>query len=177
VADLVVAAYVLAELAPAAQNLLVDAAAAAGRAVLLVEPGTPAGHARVLVARDRLMAAGFHVAAPCPHECECPLLRRDGDWCHFAVRITRSDRHRRLKDAYLNYEDEKFSFVMATRNDDPTRPASRIIRRPAKRKGLVSLELCAADGEARNDTVTKRNADLYRAARKAEWGDRWPPGA
>ncbi|MGH3192853.1 MAG: small ribosomal subunit Rsm22 family protein [Streptosporangiaceae bacterium] len=175
-ADLVVAAYVLAELAPAAQNSLVDVAAAGGRAVLIVEPGTPTGHARVLVARERLMAAGFSIAAPCPHECECPLLRRDGDWCHFAARITRSDRHRRLKDAYLNYEDEKFSFVMATRND-PITPAARIIRRPLKRKGFVSLELCVANGEARQHTVTKRNTDLYRAARKAEWGDRWLLGA
>jgi ribosomal protein RSM22 (predicted rRNA methylase) len=65
-ADVATAAYVLGELTPAQQAALVALAMAAAPAVLLVEPGTPAGHRRILTARDQLLAAGYRIAAPCP---------------------------------------------------------------------------------------------------------------
>jgi ribosomal protein RSM22 (predicted rRNA methylase) len=173
--DLAVAAYVLAELDEQTQRSLIDMAAADSKMVVLVEPGTPAGHARVLAARDRLLQVGFRIAAPCPHEAVCPLLAR-ADWCHFAARIPRTERHRRLKDAHLNYEDEKFSYVVAIKGHEALTPRSRIIRRPAKRKGLVSLELCVRDGRAHHELVGKKTGDRYRDARRAEWGDGWPYG-
>ncbi len=73
----------------------------------------------------------------------------------------------------LAYEDEKFSYVAATRL--PVAPApSRVIRRPQIRKGQVLLDLCEPDEELRRRTVTKRHGDLYKAARDAAWGDPWP---
>jgi ribosomal protein RSM22 (predicted rRNA methylase) len=36
--------------------------------------------------------------------------------------------------------------------------------------------LCAADGTARQQLVTKSEGAYYRAARKAAWGDRWEAG-
>ncbi len=41
--------------------------------LLIIEPGTPAGYARIIAARAQLIAAGAHVAAPCPHDAQCPL--------------------------------------------------------------------------------------------------------
>ena len=171
--DLLVCTYVLGELDDDGRESLVDAAAATAGAVLLVEPGTPAGYARVVAARRRLVAAGMRLVAPCPHEAECPLVPAD-DWCHFSARVERSPLHRRLKDARLGYEDEKFSFVAAVRGAVPSWPQARVLRHPRLRKGLVSLELCTGDGTAERRLVSKRTGDLYRAARKAGWGDRWP---
>jgi ribosomal protein RSM22 (predicted rRNA methylase) len=164
----------------------VDLAAAVAPVVLLVEPGTPAGHSRILAARQRLLAAGYSVAAPCPHDSGCPLAAA-GDWCHFAARVQRSALHRQVKGADLSYEDEKFSYVAGARLVDSAGgsggssprdgtvswPSARIVRRPQLRKGLVVLDLCTAGGESASRPVGKSKGDLYRQARKAAWGDRW----
>jgi ribosomal protein RSM22 (predicted rRNA methylase) len=171
--DLVTASYVLNELTEADRAALVDAAAAAAQAVVIVEAGTPDGYARVIEARDRLIAAGFRVAAPCPHSAACPIVPGE-DWCHFSARVSRSSLHRQVKGGSLAYEDEKFAYVAATRL--PVTPApARVVRRPQIRKGQVLLDLCEADEHLRRTTVTKRHGDLYKAARDAEWGDAWPP--
>ncbi|MGW1592981.1 small ribosomal subunit Rsm22 family protein, partial [Streptomyces sp. NPDC002343] len=172
--DLVTVSYVLNELADADRAALVDAAARAARTVVIVEAGTPAGYDRVIEARDRLVRAGFRIAAPCPHSAACPIVPGT-DWCHFSARVGRSSLHRQVKGGSLAYEDEKFSYVAATRL--PAEPApARVVRRPQIRKGQVLLDLCEADERLRRSTVTKRHGDLYRAARDADWGDAWPPG-
>ncbi|MFF8862140.1 small ribosomal subunit Rsm22 family protein [Streptomyces sp. NPDC015139] len=172
-ADLVTVSYVLNELSAADRTALVDAAAGAAQSVVIVEAGTPAGYARVIEARDRLIQAGFRIAAPCPHSAACPI-EPGRDWCHFSARVGRSSLHRQVKGGSLAYEDEKFSYVAATRL--PAEPApARVVRRPQIRKGQVLLDLCEAEEQLRRATVTKRHGDLYKAARDAEWGDAWPP--
>jgi ribosomal protein RSM22 (predicted rRNA methylase) len=173
-ADLAVAAYVLGELTDRQQQRLTELVIAAAPSVLLLEPGTPAGHRRVLAARARLLAAGYNVVAPCPHQLGCPL-EVPGDWCHFAARLHRSAMHRRVKGAELPYEDEKFSYVAAARPGvgSPDWPAGRVVRRPQQRKNLVVLDLCARDGQAAKLPVGKSKGEAYRRARKTSWGDRW----
>ncbi|MBM7438626.1 small ribosomal subunit Rsm22 family protein [Streptomyces sp. HB132] len=171
--DLVTVSYVLKELTAGNRAAVVDAAASAAQAVVIVEPGTPDGYDRVIEARDRLIAAGLSVAAPCPHDGACPI-ERGSDWCHFSARVSRSSLHRQVKGGSLSHEDEKFSYVVATRfATDPV--SARIIRRPQIRKGQVLLELCTRDEGLKRATVTKRHGVLYRAARDTAWGDAWPP--
>ncbi|MFC8710087.1 small ribosomal subunit Rsm22 family protein [Streptomyces sp. NPDC057197] len=174
--DLVTVSYVLGELTAADRAAVVDAAAAAASAtgaVVVVEPGTPDGYARIIEARDRLVAAGFRVAAPCPHSAACPIVPGT-DWCHFSARVSRSSLHRQVKGGSLAYEDEKFSYVAATRAAPAPAPA-RVVRRPQIRKGQVLLDLCETDEQLRRRTVTKRHGDLYKAARDTDWGAAWPP--
>jgi ribosomal protein RSM22 (predicted rRNA methylase) len=172
-ADLVTLSYFLSELAAADQDAAVAAAADRAPAVAVVEPGTPVGFRTVLRARDTLLAKGFRVAAPCPHEHPCPW--RDGpDWCHFAARLPRSARHRQLKGGTLGWEDEKFAYVVATAAV-PRRPAGRIVRHPYRRKGLVELAVCQAEPGVGKVVVSRRQGADYRAARDAGWGDGWPP--
>ncbi|MDT0344523.1 small ribosomal subunit Rsm22 family protein [Streptomyces litchfieldiae] len=177
-ADLVTVSYVLGELPEAAQRAVVDAAAGAGSAVVLVEPGTPDGYLRIRAARERLLAAGLRVLAPCPHGDACPIAV-GADWCHFAARVSRSALHRRVKGGVLPYEDEKFAYVAAVGGALSARalaPApARIVRRPLLRKGQVLLDLCAEEGVLRRETVSKRRGEDYRAARSSDWGAPWPP--
>jgi ribosomal protein RSM22 (predicted rRNA methylase) len=171
--DLVTISYVLGELTEADRTAVVDAAAAAGQAVVIVEPGTPDGYTRVIEARDRLIHAGFHIAAPCPHSATCPIVPGE-DWCHFSARVSRSSLHRQVKGGSLPYEDEKFSYVAAARF--PVTPApARVVRKPQIRKGQVLLDLCELERSLRRTTVTKRHGVLYKAARDADWGDGWRP--
>ncbi|MGH3718827.1 MAG: small ribosomal subunit Rsm22 family protein [Pseudonocardiaceae bacterium] len=178
-ADLATVGYVLGELEPQQRARLVALAMEAASVVVIVESGTPGGYRRVIDARAQLVAAGFTLLAPCPHQLVCPLTDRRDDWCHFAERVERSTIHRRAKGAQLPYEDEKFSFVAAVRDGDVDLPAARVIRHPQHRKGLVSLELCVSHGCARTQLVGKRYGPVYRQARKVSWGDRWDhmPGA
>jgi ribosomal protein RSM22 (predicted rRNA methylase) len=170
--DLVTVSYVLGELTTPEQHRVLDRAAAAAQVLVVVEPGTPAGYRRILAARDRMLAAGLRIVAPCPHEVACPIVGRD--WCHFSVRVNRTSVHRRLKQAELGYEDEKFSYVVGARTAAVPAPGSRVVRRPQARKGLVSLRLCTPDGSLADENVSKRQGERYRAARDLSWGDSWP---
>jgi ribosomal protein RSM22 (predicted rRNA methylase) len=164
--DLVVAAYSLNELPPEVGARLWRAA----RVVLVaIEPGTPAGFARIRELRGELLGQGARMIAPCPAETPCPLATPD--WCHFAGRVERSSLHRRVKDAGLNYEDEKFSYVALGRQ--PCRlPAGRIMRRPEHHPGLVVLGICRASGIA-TERIARGDRPAFRAARQAAWGDAW----
>lgn len=170
--DLATAAYVMGELTEVQQTALLQTLADCAPVVVVIEPGTPAGFGRILNARSYFIDAGFTIAAPCPHELACPMVARN-DWCHFAERLERSRVHRALKEGGLSYEDEKYSYVVAVRGD-VTRAEARVLRHPQIRKGLVSLTLCGASGDAVELRVSKSQG-LYKAARHATWGDPWPP--
>jgi len=92
------------------------------------------------------------------------------DWCHFAVRIDRSALHRDLKGARLGYEDEKYSYLVASREHART-PVARLVRSPRLHKGHVRLVVCEAAG-LNERVVSRRDGELYRCARDARWGDR-----
>jgi ribosomal protein RSM22 (predicted rRNA methylase) len=164
--DLVIAAYTCGELAAERWGKFWSAARVA---LVAIEPGTPAGYRLLLRMRESLLAEGAQMLAPCPAASECPL--RSPDWCHFAARVERSSLHRRIKDADLGYEDEKFSYMAFAREPVAMAPA-RILRRPRQEPGRVSLELCTPAG-VRHVQIHKRERGQYRAARQAEWGDEW----
>jgi ribosomal protein RSM22 (predicted rRNA methylase) len=173
-ADLVILSYALGELAEDDRAALLRRTwEAAGVALVLVEPGTSAGFARVRDARAELLSLGARVLAPCPHEGPCGM--RSPDWCHFAARADRSRLHRQLKHATLGYEDEKFSYLVAGRRVRGTAPipASRVVDRPRQRPGLVELTVCNRDGSIASSVVSRRQGPRYRAARDASWGDGW----
>ncbi|MDX8466397.1 small ribosomal subunit Rsm22 family protein [Mesorhizobium sp. VK23B] len=168
-ADLVSSAYVLDEIAPASLPKLVDRLwRLTADTLLIVEPGTPAGWQRILAARTQLIEAGAHVSAPCPHEAPCPLA--PPDWCHFSRRVARSRLHRLAKDADVPWEDEKFIYLAASRHPAPAR-AARVIAPPKTGSGKVVLKLCRPDGHAGERLLSKRDGGVFKAARRADWGD------
>ncbi|MGJ4923311.1 small ribosomal subunit Rsm22 family protein [Bradyrhizobium oligotrophicum] len=169
-ADLVIASYMIGELADAERSATVDALwARTGDTLLIVEPGTPAGYQRILAARSRLIAAGAHVVAPCPHAAPCPLVAPD--WCHFAQRLARSRAHRELKGADVPFEDEKFSFIALTRKPATHRPAARVLAPTAISKVGATAKLCQADGAASVVSIPRRDKPAFAAARRWDWGD------
>ncbi len=167
-ADLVIASYVVGELGERERRPLAEAMWTKTRDTLLVvEPGTPAGYARIIALREQLIAAAAHVAAPCPHDGKCPLSAPD--WCHFTQRLQRLRAHKQVKGAELPFEDEKFAYVALTRTPMATRPA-RVLAQPDVSKVEVTAKLCTAGGLAVTK-VPRRARDDYARARRWRWGD------
>jgi len=166
--DLVTLAYVLNELDPEARPKVLERLwwATAGTLVI-VEPGTPAGWQRILAARRQLIELGAQVIAPCPHAQDCPLAAPD--WCHFAERVARSRIHRQAKSADVPWEDEKFSYLALSRTPAPA-AAARVIARPRKGSGRVTLKLCRPDGSAGEQLFSRRDGELYKRASRRDWG-------
>jgi ribosomal protein RSM22 (predicted rRNA methylase) len=167
--DLVILAYVLNELEPDDRHRLVERLwPLTADTLVMVEPGTPAGWQRILAARRQLIASGGHVVAPCPHAKECPL--QPPDWCHFARRVARSRLHRQAKGADVPWEDEKFSYVAVSRKPAPASGA-RVIARPRKASGRVTLKLCRPDGSAGDQLFSRREGAQFKRASRSDWGD------
>jgi ribosomal protein RSM22 (predicted rRNA methylase) len=170
-ADLVVAAYALAEIAEAR---LAEAVASLWRAttgvLVLVEPGTPAGSQRIRAVRAALIAAGGSVVAPCPHASPCPVVAPD--WCHFAVRLARSRDHRLVKGADAPFEDEKYAYVVAARPGIAHAAiTARVLAPPRLGKAGITAKVCGADGAIATLNIARRDGDAFRKWRRVGWGD------
>lgn len=167
-ADLVVASYMIGEIGDGERRTLAELMWEKTRDTLLVvEPGTPAGYARIIALREQLIAIGAHVAAPCPHNGKCPL--QPPDWCHFSQRLQRSRAHKQVKGAELPFEDERFSYVALTRAAVGAHP-SRVLAQPVVSKVEIAAKLCMTEGVAITKVPRRAKAD-YAAARRWRWGD------
>ena len=190
-ADLVIASYMIGEIAPDERGALAALMWQRTRDVLLiVEPGTPDGYERIIALRGHLIALGAHTVAPCPHDRECPLstahvpekwepVFRTGhapeqrDWCHFSRRLPRSRDHKLLKDAEVPFEDEKFSYVALSRTP-PARRAARVLARPSQSKAAITAKLCM-EGGVSAVTIPRRDKNAFAGARRWRWGDAVDP--
>lgn len=168
-AGLVVEGYMLGELA---ENMRLPAARrlwdAAQEMLILIEPGTPQGFANLLAVREYLCSLGAFVAAPCPAGTgKCPM--EHGDWCHFAVRVQRTKLHKILKGGEAPYEDEKFAYMVFTREAPKNACAARVLRHPQIEPGRITLTLCE-NGKKNLRLITKKDP-LWKRARKISAGD------
>jgi ribosomal protein RSM22 (predicted rRNA methylase) len=167
-ADLVIASYLVGEVTDSERRSLAERLWTKTRDTLLVvEPGTPAGYARIIELRAQLIASGAHVAAPCPHDLPCPLSAPD--WCHFAQRLPRLRAHIQIKGAELPFEDEKFSYVVLTRAP-AAQHFSRVLAPPDVGKVEVAAKLCTSGG-VEIAKVPRRDKAGYAKARRWRWGD------
>jgi ribosomal protein RSM22 (predicted rRNA methylase) len=172
-ADVVLASYALAEVAPAATAAMLSRLwQLADRLLVLVEPGTTDGFKRLLACRNLLLAHGAQIIAPCSHHDACPLVGQPR-WCHFGVRLPRSRDHLLLKSASVPYEDEKFIYLVAGKGFGIIARGRRVLATPRVSKAGVSLDFCAP-GTVETRVVTRRQKDAYKAAKRCDWGDALP---
>ncbi len=169
--DLVVLGYVLGELQNEEQLKVVENAwNVTSRFLLIVLPGTPFDYDIQMKTRDFLISKGGFVLAPCPHQKECPL-KRTKDWCHFSVRLNRTKVHQKIKQATLAYEDEKYSYLLFSK--EPVEHLSkRIIKKPIQRAGHVIMDLCTLEGIKR-EIISRKDKASYKKALKTDWGEIW----
>lgn len=166
--DIVILSYVIGELPLDVMSRLVsDAWSCVDQMLVIIEPGTPHGFERIRAVREQLINAGAYMVAPCPHHNKCPMA--NGDWCHFAQRLERSSLHMAIKEVSLGYEDEKYSYVAFSKKPVAL-PEARILRHPQHHSGHTEFVLCARDGLEKR-TISRRHKELFKKAKKLDWGD------
>jgi ribosomal protein RSM22 (predicted rRNA methylase) len=104
---------------------------------IVIEPALPDTSRALLGVRDRLLAAGLHVAAPCFCQRPCPALQHARDWCHDSAEVLVAGRSR-----------VDFSYLVLRRSAameiDPGR--YRVVSDPIKDKGRLRFFICGAAG-------------------------------
>jgi ribosomal protein RSM22 (predicted rRNA methylase) len=165
--DLVLFSYSWGEILDLA--LLERAWQATGKFLVVVEPGTPRGYQSMLKARDFCISKKASVFAPCPHSNKCPW-QNTSEWCHFGIRLERSNDHRLAKEGSLGFEDEKYSYVILSKEPLET-SFSRLLKDPLRRKGHTLITLCSKGG-IENQTITKKDKEVYKKINKLKWGDK-----
>lgn len=169
-ADLVIASYSLNELTENQRQDVIDNLwDITNKILIIVEPGTPKAFEEILKIRENLINKGAKVIAPCSHMEKCKI-EKDKDWCHFSCRIQRTSIHRKIKNAELPYEDEKFIYIALSKGNVEKKEYKRIIDRPKIEKGYIKLKLCEKE-KIENITITKKDKERYKRYKKIKWGD------
>jgi ribosomal protein RSM22 (predicted rRNA methylase) len=141
--ELVVAAHLLNELAldaDARARLVVGwcrELLAPGGTCILIEPALRATSRALLAVRDRLVAAGLFVVAPCLLQGSCPALARERDFCHASAGALAPGRSR-----------VDFSYLVVRHHGtaNPDRARFRIVSDPMKDKGRLRFYGCGPAG-------------------------------
>ena len=167
-ADLVVTSYMLNEIRPEERNNVIHKLIeSSNQIILIVEPGTPEGFKNIKEVQKIAIENGLHIVAPCTFQGICPLP--DDDWCHSIVRMERTKLHKLLKDAELSYEDEKFSYIVISK-EKCDNSGIRILRHPIIEKGKITLKVCH-NGNIEKMVVTKKDKELFKNVKKKKCGD------
>lgn len=194
--DLIFASYSLGELDDDRLTTTVNSFFDVTKKVfIVVEPGTPKGFQTIIKVRELLIKKGCLILAPCPHLLPCPIYTDQivsgsdqptpsfSKWCHFRLRFNRPEFTMRVKEASLGFEDESFSYLIASPNTasaeltklsnlESAHPlTSRIISHPRKEKGFIKCEVCTPNGTIGSKKILKRSGGVYKSALKLKWGD------
>ncbi len=167
-ADMVISSYMLNELnGKDLLNAVQKLFNLTNNVLLIVEPGTPKDHRNIIKMKDYLSSIGANIVAPCTIERGCNLP--DDDWCHFKVRVERTKLQKGAKNGELAYEDEKFTYLVASKKLS-SRATSRLIRHPIINKNTIDAKFCE-NGEIKEVTYTKGDKEIFNMLKKADVGE------
>ena len=167
-ADLVITSYMLNEIKPEERNKVIHKLIeSSNHIIVIIEPGTPEGFKNIKQVQKITIENGLHIVAPCTFQGICPLS--DDDWCHSIVRMERTKLHKLLKNAELPYEDEKFSYIVISK-ESYDNSGIRILRHPIIEKGKITLKVCH-NGNIEKMVVTKKDKELFKNVKKKKCGD------
>jgi len=178
--DTIVVGHLLNEL-PAAEaealcNALLDRLAPNGDLVL-IEPALRETSRRLLGLRDRLVAGGIVVKAPCLFRGGCPALVRESDWCHAERPLVAPQLVAELaRAAALHRDSVKMTYLIlaAPGSSWPgpaTGPVFRMVSEQLPEKGKTRLFGCGPDGRLPLVLPDKRVSDDTRAFLSLRRGD------
>lgn len=148
-----------------------------GGSLVVIEPALRETSRALLALRDRLVARGAAVRAPCLFRGGCPALARPGDWCHAERPWTPPPLVDELAQAArLNRDTLKMSYLVveAPGAGWPARPEGRLFRivsEPLPQKGQHRFVGCGPEGRAPLVLPHKHVRDGNRAFEGLRRGD------
>ncbi|MBQ8424848.1 MAG: hypothetical protein IJX17_02360 [Clostridia bacterium] len=160
-ADIVTASYVLSEMSEVdRQRVFSKLLDCSKKYVLIVDTGTPTTYENLLKLKDLANSKGFSIVAPC--KCNvCPLKN---DYCQFFARVERSRVLLQAKSATLSYEDEKYFYLLFSK-ENVVVDKKRVIRRPIIKENEIELTTCSRNGVI-IEKITKKNKEEFKKAKK-----------
>jgi SAM-dependent methyltransferase len=154
--------------------------------LVVIEPALRETSRGLLEVRDRLLADGAVVLAPCLMQAPCPARTRDSDWCHAERAWTPPAEHAALAQAArLHKERLKMSYLVLGVSPAPHHPADRfrVVSDRLDEKGKLVRIGCGPRGRHRlvlrerdraehnRDFDALERGDVVRAAALVEKGD------
>ena len=169
--DLVICSYMLNELSEKDLLPVVDFLwENTEKYLIIVDPGTPSDYERMMKIREHLINQKGIIIAPCAHNKPCKYLK-ENDWCAFSTRVERTKLQKEIKDADVPFEDEKFTYLIFSKEDiNGQVELKRILRNPEITKNFIDLKICSKDG-IKEERITKSKVEDYKIAKKAKNGD------
>jgi hypothetical protein len=119
--------------------------------LVVIEPALRTTTRALMSLRDAMLAlGGMHVVAPCLHQQACPMLAREGDWCHEARIVDPTPRVAAI-DRIVRRRDERalFSFLATAPGDAAPARDARIVRLVTDTlgsRGKTERWVCRGDG-------------------------------
>ncbi len=129
---------------------------------IVIEPALRDTSRALLGVRDRLLAAGLHVVAPCLCQTPCPALLRERDWCHDSAEVLVAGRSR-----------VDFSYLVLRRSAvaEVDRDRYRVVSDPLKDKGRLRFFVCGAAGRFVLMRLDRDRSAANQALDRARRGD------
>jgi hypothetical protein len=147
---------------------------APGGRLMVIEPALRETSRALLEVRDRLLAAGAVVLAPCLMQATCPARVREADWCHAERAWTPPTEHAALAQAVrLHKERLKMSYLVLGVGSAQKYPDDcfRIVSEPLDEKGKRVRIGCGPRGRHRLVLRDRDRAEHNHAFDSLERGD------
>jgi len=146
-------------------------------ALVVIEPALAASARDLQRVRDRAVALGLHVVAPCTHAAPCPMLAAERHWCHEDLDLALPEPLRSIaRGAGLRWEGLTYA-ALVLRREPAAGGGHRIVGGPIETKGRTEWHACGEGGLVRIARLTRhRGADPLEGARRGS-RVRLPPDA
>lgn len=128
--------------------------------IIALGPGTTDYFKSSLDLREKLLAQGFELHYPCTHTKSCPLLMREGDWCHQIFHHVHDPSVERL--SQLIERDRRTMPLIAQvySNEKASKMASgTMVRFLGETKFSFDMQVCLNSGEEKKIEVLKKDLD------------------
>lgn len=112
--------------------------------LILIEPSTRDDGRKLLEIRQQLIAQGFSIWAPCPHQADCPLLTKSkADWCHDRIHLEMPNWFLEIeKNLPMKNRTVTFSYLLASRTPAPATNQWRLVGDRLDEKGKSRQLVC-----------------------------------